>query len=209
MVSSKSAIPSGPVRRLLPTHTGLSHQTHGVTPLPHGRHASFRHGEPEMANQKESVAMKCLRIYATPDGESHFDEVELPTTKRSVHPDAVPFEVSASYQASRVRLTRIPAGMREVAWHTVPEPVLTVRLDGSAGNHLAARFGAELAAPLARPLHCATNAPGRLGGRPASSLGAGLFADPARRRLTPLVRFARRRVRYRGGTARGGARHSR
>jgi hypothetical protein len=59
-----------------------------------------------MPNQKESAAMKCLRIYATPDGESHFGEVELPTTKRSVHPDAVPFEVSASYQASRVRLTR-------------------------------------------------------------------------------------------------------
>ena len=75
--------------------------------------------------------MKCLRIYATQDGESHFDEVDVPTTKRSVHPDAEPFEVSASYQASRVRLTRIPAGMREVAWHTVPEPVLTVRLDGS------------------------------------------------------------------------------
>jgi hypothetical protein len=75
--------------------------------------------------------MKCLRIYATPDGESHFDEVELPTTKRSVHPDAVPFEVSTSYQASRVRLTRIPAGMHEIAWHTVPEPVLTVGLDGS------------------------------------------------------------------------------
>jgi hypothetical protein len=54
--------------------------------------------------------MKCLRIYANPDGESHFDEVELPTTKRSV-PDAVPFEVSASYQASRVRLTRIPASI--------------------------------------------------------------------------------------------------
>ena len=30
--------------------------------------------------------MKCLRIYATPDFESHFDEVELPTTKRSMHP---------------------------------------------------------------------------------------------------------------------------
>ena len=64
-----------------------------------------------------------------PDGESHFDVVELPTTKRSVHPDAMPFEVSASYEASCVRLTHIPAGMREVAWHTVPEPVLTVRLD--------------------------------------------------------------------------------
>jgi hypothetical protein len=75
--------------------------------------------------------MKCLRIYATPDGESHFDEVELPTTKISVHPDAVPFDVSASYSASRVRVTRIPAGMREVAWHTVPEANLSVRLDGS------------------------------------------------------------------------------
>ncbi len=31
-----------------------------------------------MPNQKESATMKCLRIYATPDGESHFDEVELP-----------------------------------------------------------------------------------------------------------------------------------
>jgi len=74
--------------------------------------------------------MRRLRIYATPDGESHFDEVELPTM-RSVHPVAVPFEVSASRQASRVRLTRIPAGMGEVAWHTVPDPVLTVRPDGS------------------------------------------------------------------------------
>jgi hypothetical protein len=75
--------------------------------------------------------MKCLRIYSTEDGESHFGEVELPTTKRSVHPDAEPFDVAASYPTSRVRLTHIPAGMREVAWHTVPEPTLTVRLDGS------------------------------------------------------------------------------
>jgi hypothetical protein len=108
------------------THTGLPHQTRGVTRFLHGMHISFRHD-----NQKELAAMKCLRIYATPDGESHFDEVELPTTKRSVHPDAAPFDVSASYQASRVRVTRIPAGMREVAWHTVPEPNLAVRLDGS------------------------------------------------------------------------------
>jgi hypothetical protein len=76
--------------------------------------------------------MKCLRIYATADGHSHFDEVEVPMTQRvAVHPDALPFEVSASYPASRLRITRIPAGMREVGWHTVPEPSLSVRLDGS------------------------------------------------------------------------------
>jgi len=75
--------------------------------------------------------MKCLRIYATPDGESHFGEIEIPTTKRAIFPDQAPFELSAYYPASRVRFTRIPAGMREVAWHTVPERILTVRLDGA------------------------------------------------------------------------------
>jgi hypothetical protein len=112
------------------THTGLSRQTRGVAPLSL-MIGMLRFG---MANQTVLAAMKCLRIYATPDGESHFDEVELPTTKMSVRPDAVPFAVTSSYQASRVRLTRIPAGMREIAWHTVPEPVLTVRLDGSVEN---------------------------------------------------------------------------
>ena len=75
--------------------------------------------------------MRCLRIYASSDGESHFDEVDIPTTKRAIFPDAVPFELSAHYPASRIRFTRIPAAMREVSWHTVPERVLTVRLDGS------------------------------------------------------------------------------
>lgn len=84
-----------------------------------------------MASRKDAATVKCLRIYATPDGESHFDEVEIPTKKVSVHPEATPFDVTASYPASRIRFTRIPAGMRQVDWHRVPDRVLTVRLDGS------------------------------------------------------------------------------
>ncbi len=38
--------------------------------------------------------MKCLRIYATEDGESHFGKVDIPTKSFAVHPDATPFEVS-------------------------------------------------------------------------------------------------------------------
>ena len=75
--------------------------------------------------------MRCLRIYASPDGESHFEEVDIPTAKRLIFPDAAPFELSAHYRASRIRFTRIPAGVRQVGWHTLPERVLTVRLDGS------------------------------------------------------------------------------
>jgi hypothetical protein len=43
--------------------------------------------------------MRCLRIYATPDGESHFGEIDIPTTRRPVFPDAAPFELSAHYPA--------------------------------------------------------------------------------------------------------------
>ena len=75
--------------------------------------------------------MKCLRIYATPDGESRFGEIDIPTEKVPVHPEATPFDVSASYPASRIRFTHIPPGMRQVDWHTVPDRVLTVRLNDS------------------------------------------------------------------------------
>jgi len=54
--------------------------------------------------------MKCLRVYSTADGESHFDEVEIPTTLIKVHPDAAPFETSAKYATAGLRFTRIPAG---------------------------------------------------------------------------------------------------
>jgi hypothetical protein len=82
--------------------------------------------------EQRRFKMKCLRVYCTPDGESHFDEVEISTTALQVHPNAAAFEVSAKYAASGIRFTHIPAGAGRVDWHTVPERVLTVRLDGSA-----------------------------------------------------------------------------
>lgn len=59
--------------------------------------------------------MKCLRIFATPDGESHFGEVDIPTTLTRSFPNGAPaanYESSRSafYEASRVRFVHIPAG---------------------------------------------------------------------------------------------------
>ncbi|MEM9360037.1 MAG: hypothetical protein AAGB04_27955 [Pseudomonadota bacterium] len=76
--------------------------------------------------------MRCLRIYAREDGESHFDEVEIRMTSRQLHAATAVFEMSTKYEAAAIRFTRIPAGARDVGWHTVPERVLTVRLGGSA-----------------------------------------------------------------------------
>ena len=35
--------------------------------------------------------MKCLRIYATPDGESHFGDTDIPTTTMPLFPNEAPF----------------------------------------------------------------------------------------------------------------------
>ena len=74
--------------------------------------------------------MKCLRIYATPDGESRFGEVDIAMTMTPLFPNEAPFELSANYPASHVRFVRIPAGVREAGFHTPPGRLLAVWLDG-------------------------------------------------------------------------------
>src|SRR5471032_2441125 len=74
--------------------------------------------------------MKCLRIYATPDGESHFGDADIPTTTTPLFPNEAPFRLSGHYPASRIRFVHVPAGVREAGWHTPPGQVLAVWLDG-------------------------------------------------------------------------------
>jgi len=82
--------------------------------------------------------MKCLRIFATPDGESHFGEVDIPMTLMRSFPNEAPVEPSARYEASRsafyeasrVRFVHIPAGVREAGFHNPPGRLLAIWLDG-------------------------------------------------------------------------------
>ena len=82
--------------------------------------------------------MRCLRIYATLDGESHFGEVDIAMTLTRSFPDGTPVEHSARYEASRsafyeasrVRFVHIPAGAREADFHKPPERLLAIWLDG-------------------------------------------------------------------------------
>jgi hypothetical protein len=74
--------------------------------------------------------MKCLRIYATPDGETHFGEVVIPTTRTPLFPNEASFDLSPYYPASRIRFVHLPAGMREAGFHTPPDRLLAIWLDG-------------------------------------------------------------------------------
>ena len=40
--------------------------------------------------------MKCLRIYATPDGESHFGDADIPTTTMPLFPNEAAFQLCVS-----------------------------------------------------------------------------------------------------------------
>jgi hypothetical protein len=74
--------------------------------------------------------MKCLRIFATPDGESHFGDADIPATIKPLFANEAPFLLSGHYPASRIRFVHVPAGIREAGWHNPPGRVLTVWLDG-------------------------------------------------------------------------------
>ena len=43
------------------------------------------------------VAMRCLRIYASPDGEFHFGEVDIPATIAPLFPNDAPFGLSVHH----------------------------------------------------------------------------------------------------------------
>src|SRR5947208_6293378 len=52
--------------------------------------------------------MRCLRIYATPDGESHFGEVDIAMTMTPAFPNEAPFELSAYLNVAELK--RAPRG---------------------------------------------------------------------------------------------------
>lgn len=74
--------------------------------------------------------MKLLRIFATPDGHSHFGEVEIDMPLSPLFPNEAAFELSAYFPASQVRFVRIPPGVREAGYHTPPSRLLAIWLDG-------------------------------------------------------------------------------
>src|SRR5258707_5123425 len=51
-------------------------------------------------------------------------------TMTPAFPNEAPFELSAYYPASRIRFAHIPAGVREAGFHTPPDRLLAIWLDG-------------------------------------------------------------------------------
>jgi hypothetical protein len=73
--------------------------------------------------------MKCVRIYAGADGQSHFADIEIPLNLLEL-PGLPPVWVSARHKATSVQFVTVPAEIRESGWHNSREPFVGIWLNG-------------------------------------------------------------------------------
>ncbi len=73
--------------------------------------------------------MKCFRLYADEDGESHFEKTEIEFTPNEYAPPAPPFDVSEPVETTRYVMMRIPAGW-DSEFHRAPRRQLFIVLSG-------------------------------------------------------------------------------
>jgi len=71
----------------------------------------------------------CARLYSDADGESHFEDIELPMTAIQYAPPAPAVHLSAPLDATRVSWFRFPADWTDDA-HPSPRRQLFVVLSG-------------------------------------------------------------------------------
>jgi hypothetical protein len=63
--------------------------------------------------------VRYTRIYAGPDGESHFEDLEIAMTEVAYAPPAPPYLVSGATPATAVVMTTLPPGWHG-DWHPTP-----------------------------------------------------------------------------------------
>lgn len=74
--------------------------------------------------------MKCLRIYADANGESHFEDIDIPLVPMELFPGVAPIHLSAWETATSVRFGWVPAGLKIADWHTTPVRQFVIWLTG-------------------------------------------------------------------------------
>lgn len=73
--------------------------------------------------------MKCTRLYADADGESHFEDIEFDMSSIQYAPPAPPLDISDPIEATSVSWLRFPEGWQDAA-HPSPRRQLIIVLEG-------------------------------------------------------------------------------
>ena len=73
--------------------------------------------------------MRYVRLYAGPDGESHFEDVDVSLEVMDFAPPASPFQASDFVPATRLGFLALPSGWQD-DWHPTPRRQFFVYLSG-------------------------------------------------------------------------------
>src|SRR5262244_2085138 len=74
--------------------------------------------------------VKCLRIFADANGETHMEDVDIALQPRKLFKDNPPLRLSDNLTASWCNICHVPKGMCEVDWHNPPQRLLVLWLTG-------------------------------------------------------------------------------
>jgi hypothetical protein len=80
----------------------------------------------------EARSMRYVRLYAGPDGESHFEDVDVALEAVDFAPPAPPLHISDFVPATRVGFLTAPSDWQG-DWHPTPRRQFFVYLGGGAG----------------------------------------------------------------------------
>ncbi len=74
--------------------------------------------------------VKCLRIFADGNGETHMEDIEITLQPKKLFKDNPPLRLSENLPASWYNICYVPTGMEEVDWHNPPQRLLVLWLTG-------------------------------------------------------------------------------
>jgi hypothetical protein len=94
-----------------------------------GERASAENGQARILAVDGQSTVSFVRIYADAQGESHFEDVEVPLNLIEVAPGISPLFASAFNPASRYAFLRAEPGWKE-DWHPAPQRQFLVYLAG-------------------------------------------------------------------------------
>ncbi len=78
--------------------------------------------------------MNYVRIYTGPDGETHFEDLEMETTVREFTANVPPVTISQTFAGTGVFFvsTKVTSEFEDVEFHTVPRKMLVIQVKGTS-----------------------------------------------------------------------------
>lgn len=78
--------------------------------------------------------MNYVRIYTGPDGETHFEDLEMETTVREFTANVPPVTISQTFAGTGVFFvyTKVTPEFEVVEFHTVPRKMLVIQVKGTS-----------------------------------------------------------------------------